>query len=321
MCPASTALTEPLPGTVHFLDADLSKPHFGLSNQTYLKLLNEVTIVIHNAWQVNFNLSIDSFVGQIRGVQQIIEFSAFSRFGARLFFISSISAVTGRPGVVPEYVYKDWQTAGTTGYGESKLVAERMLSTAAEEAEIPVVICRIGQVAGPTTKSGVWPRQEWLPSLIASSKYMGKLPMSLNRMEVIDWIPVDLLGKSIVELAVHPANPQSNGAVVYHTVNPQQTTWEALLPTVTRCLDSTGKMEVVPLDAWVRALRDSARKTDDLSANSAVKLIEFYEGLSADNIKQTQLDTEKAVQASATLGSLGPVHEAWMENWIRQWAS
>ncbi|KAH7009835.1 hypothetical protein EDB80DRAFT_713952 [Ilyonectria destructans] len=80
------------------------------------------------------------------------------------------------------------------GYGQSKFVSERLLDTAARETDIPCIICRVGQIAGPTTAAGMWLKQEWLPSLIASSKYLGKLPESLGHIDTVNWIPVDLLG-------------------------------------------------------------------------------------------------------------------------------
>ncbi|RYP40604.1 hypothetical protein DL767_001604 [Monosporascus sp. MG133] len=129
-------------------------------------------------------------------------------FGAQLFVLSSISAVAnycvtaGRTNDdgIPERIFKDWRVPQATGYGQSKFVSERLLDAASREANIPAVVCRLGQVAGPTTAAGIWLKKEWLPGLIAGSKYLGKLPASLGRMEAIDWIPVDVLGQCIVEL-------------------------------------------------------------------------------------------------------------------------
>ncbi|KAH9983958.1 hypothetical protein F4779DRAFT_612381, partial [Xylariaceae sp. FL0662B] len=161
---------------VEFFDTDISKAYFGLPMEDYQTLLHEVTTVIHNAWRVDFNLSVDSFTSHIGFTWRFTDFSAQSRYNARLFFISSIGAVSGQAGEVPEQVYDTWCTPEQNGYGESKFVSERLLHTAAREADIPTVICRVGQVAGPTKEAGMWPKQEWLPSLIASSKYLGKLP-------------------------------------------------------------------------------------------------------------------------------------------------
>jgi thioester reductase-like protein len=99
-----------------------------------------------------------------------------------------------------------------------------LLDTAAREAGIPAIIYHVRKIAGLTTTAGVWPKQEWLPSLITSSKYLGKLPGSLGRAEAIDWIHVDLLGQIMVELATHPSQEHQAGATVYHATNPQNTT-------------------------------------------------------------------------------------------------
>jgi hypothetical protein len=36
--------------------------------------------------------------------------------------------------------------------------------------------------------------------MVASSKYLGVLPESLGNMEVVDWIPVDVLSEVMTEL-------------------------------------------------------------------------------------------------------------------------
>ncbi|RYP90635.1 hypothetical protein DL770_003236 [Monosporascus sp. CRB-9-2] len=89
-----------------------------------------------------------------------------------------------------------------------KLLSEprRHRPAASRDANIPAIVCRLGQVAGPTTAVGIWLKREWLPSVIASSKYLGKLLASQGRMETIDWIPVNMLGQCIVELATTIGN-------------------------------------------------------------------------------------------------------------------
>ncbi|KAF7889999.1 uncharacterized protein EAF02_002414 [Botrytis sinoallii] len=66
----------------------------GIKLDQYKELLNEVTHIIHNAWQVDFNLSFSQMgVMHIRRVRQLIDFSAHSRYGASIHFISSVSTV------------------------------------------------------------------------------------------------------------------------------------------------------------------------------------------------------------------------------------
>ncbi|CAM1502330.1 Fc.00g043140.m01.CDS01 [Cosmosporella sp. VM-42] len=308
---------QPVSQKVTCLDADLSKPYFGLSLEEHKKLLGEVTNIVHNAWRVDFNLSIDSFASHIRIARQFVDFSAQSNFNAQLFFMSSIGAISQKPGEVPEKIFEDWDVPQPIGYGQSKFVVERLLDTAVKQAGIAATICRVGQVAGPTTAAGIWPKQEWLPSLIASSKYLGKLPATLGQMEMVDWVPVDVLSESIIEMAIKSAGKQTNGATVFHAVNPQRTTWSKLLPTVNKCLEG---LETVPLDLWVDAVRQSSPKGTSERRNPATKILGFYESLVRDSANPILLDTRNTIGVSHTLASLGPVQDKWMENWITQWA-
>ena len=323
---------------VEVLDSNLVESYFGLTTDKYKKLLKEVTTVIHNAWKVDFNLSIDSFTTQVDGTRHMVDFSAHSRLGARIFFVSSISSVSNANGhsaggvgaEIPEKTYEDLWVPQPMGYGQSKFTAERLLNAAAQIADVPAVICRVGQIAGPTGEAGVWPKQEWLPSLIASSKYLGKLPVSLGQMDTVDWIPVDVLARGLLELALGPTNPPGScaadgpsGAAVYHAVNPQRTSWPKLVQTVAATLDQQNpehKIELVPLKAWVEALRESASKIEDIPLNPAVKLLDFFQGMSSRVERKLLLDTRRTVASSKTLATVGPIREAWMANWVRQWA-
>lgn len=314
---------------IQYLDGDVTKARFGLSTENYTALLKDVTDVILNAWPVDFNLALESFAGHLGAVRRFIDFSSHSASGARLFFVSSISSVGGlldNSQSLSETVPtdEDWSAPEPIGYGQSKFVAEKLLHAAAKETGVSVTICRVGQVAGPTTETGIWPRKEWLPSLVASSKRLGKLPESLGRLEVVDWVPVDVLGEVVSQLATHaPSEEASNasGAAVYHVANPAHTAWAHLLPTVVEVLGRGGQMDIVSLDAWVKALQESALEAtaDDLKNNPALMLLDFFEGLAGDVGKQGFLATDRAVSASKTLAASKAVSKEWLEGWLRQW--
>lgn len=311
-----------LPSKVTCIEGDLSKDYFGLTAKDYKTLLSSVGVIIHSAWLLNFTAPLESFTPFIHSTRKLVDFSAHSRFGARVFFVSSFSSVAKYHTVypsrekVPEDIIEDWRVAHDTPYGQSKFVSERVLDAAAKVAGVPTAVCRVGQIAGPTTAAGMWPKQEWLPSLIASSKYLGKLPGSLGKLERVDWIPVDLLGSTIVELALASHNHPS-GAVVYHTVNPKATAWAELVPVVLATLGGTSNVEVVSLEAWLETLRDSESKTADIAVNPALKLIDFFQDLS--NGAAPVLETKRTASSSPSLAGLSSVQPAWMENWLRQW--
>jgi len=179
---------------VEFLQASFGEPQFGLDEAKYLELLDSVDTIVHNAWKVDFNHSVESFEDtHISGVRRFVDFSLKSRFRAHIHFVSSISTVgswTAKMGsVVPEIPMEDSSVVLSQGYGESKHVSERICLEASRRSRVPTTVHRVGQIAGPTTSSGEWNRHEWLPTIIATSKAMGKIPNRLGSMPV-DWVPV-----------------------------------------------------------------------------------------------------------------------------------
>ena len=307
------------PEKIAYLDANLSEPALGLAQDEYKKLLGEVTNVVHNAWQVDWNLPLDAFYGHIQAVKRLVDFSVHSQSGAPIFFVSSVGAVVGLSGPVEERIYAEWTAPEEMGYAQSKFVAERLLDTAARQSGVPVAVCRVGQVAGPTTQSGSWPQQEWLPSLVFSSAHLGKLSSSLGRMDSVDWVPVDILSQAIVELAKAPLPGGSGdaGATVYHAANPNRTSWSSLLPSIQKALGSAA--EVVSLPDWVASLRESSSESEDLAKNPATKITEFYEALGKGQENPPSLEIKNTLAASPTLASLQPIDAGMVENWLRQW--
>ena len=123
-----------------------------------------------NQWQVDFNLSLESFEPHVAGVRNLIDLSRQSSRKPPILFTSSVSTLghwpAKHPGEkVPERAFHDFGIPMPMGYGESKYVAERLLELAAEEFGVSAAICRVGQLAGPVKKGGMWSKQEWLPSV------------------------------------------------------------------------------------------------------------------------------------------------------------
>jgi nucleoside-diphosphate-sugar epimerase len=178
---------------VEFLKASFGAEKFGLEDAKYAEMLISVDTVIHNAWKVDFNQSVWSFEDtHIRGVRHFIDFSLRSAHHAHLHFVSSVATIGAwapkhGPAVTEEPV-EDPDVTIPQGYGESKHVAERLCLTASRQSGVPTTILRVGQIAGPTTANGEWNRQEWLPTIIATSKATGRIPNTLAGS--VNWIPV-----------------------------------------------------------------------------------------------------------------------------------
>ncbi|KAK2612056.1 hypothetical protein QQS21_001905 [Conoideocrella luteorostrata] len=346
---------------VEFLRTDLSQPRFGLEEKTYSELLQQTTHIIHNQWPVNYNWDITSFEPHVRGVRNLADFSRESKHNSALLFVSSMATISHiqRDGPVPE-TKNDSLTPAVDGYGASKFVSELILDDLVAKLGVNASICRVGQISGPVLRGGEkgqWQKHNWIPTLIASSKYLGVLPSSLGPMDRLDWIPVDLLADILVELvgaagsssssekvaeANHAdsvgvvATPKINGnstaavadadthsPVYYHAVNPNAVEWASLVPAVVKHLG--GPIKVVSWAEWMGALRVSARgvaTTTSLTHNPALKLMDFFESLDKDVVegkKWPEFGTEMTQKRCQALAALKPVSKEWMECWLEQW--
>ena len=307
---------------IEFLQVDFGLFQFGLSPSKFNELTDSVDIIIHNAWKVDFNHSLESFEEHhIRSVRSVIDWIIPSSRSPRIFFVSSISSVGNWAAVysakepIPETPLDDYLVAQEMGYGESKHVSERILGITSSRSSVPVSILRVGQIAGPlASKSGAWPKDEWLPSLVQTSKSLSLIPDSLPP---IDWIPVDSLASIILEIITHPeTHPTYNTAKVYNLVNPHLVPWSTVIPSLQSYLGASAK--VVPLADWVAKLKsiDGKNKQAELAEKPALKILGFFEEL--QKVEPLKFETENGQEASKTMREMGPVKGEWMDEWLRQ---
>lgn len=315
---------------VTFLHADLSQEHFGLDPDLIVKIKSSATDIIHNAWPVNFNIPLSTFHPNIKGIINLIELAATATHKPSLMFLSSLSSVGNFKGDVPESVINDVTASLPMGYSESKFIAESLLAYAADKfPNLPIIIARVGQIAGPVSTKGIWNKHEWFPSLVLSSIHLGIIPESLDSTDhsEIDWVPIDLVADILVELAFNAKSDQIAGAKVYHPVNPVLVSWKSLLPTIVATATSgqQNTMTSVPFAKWIERVRKDAEDLHSkinfeemLEKNPAIKLLSFYEGL-AKGRGTSILESKRTVQASDKLRGLQGIEKAWVEKWVRGW--
>lgn len=318
------------------------------------KLRSSVTLVIHNAWPVNFKVSSQSFRPQFERLVNLIDFVVTASMSPHPLLISSFSSVMFDRGDsirIPEQVIYAESTIGPNRYAESKYVAELLLDYAAQKLAITTSLARIGQVAGAAHHAGLWPKTEWFPGLIQSSLHVGALPVSLGAtFGRIDWVPMDILADVLVEIALsefqgtenegrlaHAGNIEMarSHSCVYHPLHPHPVMWKALRGIVAEELSSFSvhPLEIISLDSWLARVRQGAHRTSDSSqswtekdldasllVNPAVKLLDFFEEvLGAQDQKGNVLEIEKTLEVSPKLRRLPEYKVEWMQKWIRDW--
>lgn len=333
---------------VTFITADLSAPNFGIEKSLLEEISSTVTEILHNAWPVDFNKTLQSFQSSLDGVKALISFAAGAKLEPSLLFISSISSVINlqitsqNRALVPEEVIKEPSCAANMGYGESKYVAERMLDHACHKLNINGGILRVGQISGTAENPRGWNRNEWFPSLALSSKHIGALPESLGAtsdshlagpMGEVDWIPIDRLAEVVAELSssLKVSGPHHE-LQVFHAVNPHIVSWSELLPVVQHALGQSGEgIRTVPYSDWVDLLQsasDSSASSQEpaiaeetVFRNPGIKLLDFYESLLDTNGSKllARLDITKTSKSSKSLSGLEPVSAEWLKGWIEGW--
>jgi thioester reductase-like protein/acyl-CoA synthetase (AMP-forming)/AMP-acid ligase II len=321
-------------GRVRFLSGDPALPQFGLDDEIFAEMHKSVTQIIHNAWPVDFNQSLRSFTGSLDGVVGLIEFADRSQTQVTIQFVSSIAAVGAPPerSVMIEEAVTDAQVPVPMGYGQSKHVAEKLLSYASSALGIRTIIARVGQISGDACRKRGWNRREWFPSLVVSSLHIRALPETLGCAEDgkgVKWIPVDSTARILQELSDVPARPGINDT--FHVVHPRPVAWANLLPIVRSTLDKAisenggSQMDVVGYEEWFKRLEATfdadATQSEALSNNPAAKLLSFFESLLSKEDLTGIFDVSHSMASSSTMQSLESVDsdclEAWVSGWIR----
>lgn len=312
--------------------SDLSKPDFGLGASKLVQLRSSLTLVIHSAWAVNFNISVESFEDQhIKAVPNFINLCQSTTHGsaARFYFCSSVSSTGGtpRPGTVPETPVRDIAHVQGTGYAQSKYVTEQIVRNAMKDAGANARVLRIGQLVGDS-KVGEWNTTEGIPLMIQTAVTLGALPQLdevsqfhshllsplwiLTTDQEMTWLPVDYAARIILDVCKPDCavTRASDPDLVYHVLNPARFHWTRdMLP----ALSEAGlQFESLPTDQWMDRLRNSDR---DPKKNPPIKLLDWFEskyGSAASTKPKGPLEylTKETGKDSVSLGQIPSVTDS-----------
>lgn len=337
---ALTARTRDLPNILSKktipLIGDLSEANFNLPVEVFKEIRQEVTHIIHFAWNVNFALPVSAFATQIQEVRNLVALSLSSPFEQppQVMFSSSVGAAMATPTStsfvsIPEATISNLRHASPTGYARSKLVAEHILQIAAEKYGARTTVLRVGQIIpAPRTGSQLWNPTEMIPLIIRSALAIGVLPdiPGPSSRDACPWIDVETLAKTVVDIAgLSPSStpvPVKNNPV-YNLVSPVTVSWKTeFLPALRRAgLD----FEIVAWGTWLEKLRDDHNDAED---NPSRRLLGFWDGMGdqgsvgANKGGGVVFETAKARERSASLRDVGKVVDGeYVKDLLGAWRS
>ncbi|EXJ82474.1 hypothetical protein A1O3_06287 [Capronia epimyces CBS 606.96] len=297
------------------LPSDLSNSvNLGLEEDTFSQLKKSVTAVIHCAWSVNFNWSLESFEKScIAATRNLLDLclSVEGPNPASFAFCSSVSTVSRTPGNwAREALPESLSHAHNIGYAQSKLVTENIVVRAAQETGMAARVLRSGQIVADTTH-GIWNASDAMPMILQCAKTIKALP---RLDDILSWTPVDVMAASFVELSLAPVVDSP----VLNVTNATLNHWtQDLLP----LLREAGlEFEELPKQAWVRRLRES---NQDPEANPPVKLLEFFtQKYDHDHPSRTLLyETKSARTASPSLANARGLNRDFTSRFVKYFVS
>ncbi|KAJ7918788.1 L-aminoadipate-semialdehyde dehydrogenase [Mycena leptocephala] len=295
-----TARKLPLPGDkLVSYAANANAPLLGLTESEYNAVREEVTDVIHNAWPVNFVLSLESYDEHVGGAVNLINLCLASSYAepAAFFFSSSISCRQGAPDATcTEDFASTPSTAAGTGYARSKWVVEKLCQRAAASSGVPVGVLRIGQMVGDSV-TGVWNETEGKAPIFSSSFLVHGLYSHPS------WLPVDYAGKGVAEVVLSLIPP-----------SPPTASWDDILA----ALKVAGlEFETVDRTEWVQRL---ARSDSDGAKNPTIKLLPFFQMRYGKAYRQPMLFlTDKTAQAAPSIRASPPISPDLVSKWVAHW--
>lgn len=291
---------------LEFIQVSFGEKHFGIQTEKFNQLVDSIDVVIHNAWQVDFNRNLSSFESpHVVGVRTLIDWSLNSPRNMHIVFVSSVSTVAQWPGFRPTVTGNEKVSDGVgeshdmvnmdarpnevykasvpelpptfaripakqLGYAQSKYTAEYLLTEAAVTRNVRTTILRPGEISNARATPGpIGSSNDWFALLLLSSKHMKMIPETVTRTATVDFMPVDELADIIGDIVQASfKSPSRETANVFNLVNPNTIHFTDLIPVIEHHFAEAGVdgSDVVPLSKWVEALKQRATGDSDEEA-------------------------------------------------------
>ncbi|KAF2109008.1 male sterility protein-domain-containing protein [Lophiotrema nucula] len=303
---------------IRIVQATLSDANLGLADGLYHQIAGEVDLILHVAWTVNFRLKLRSFAkDNIAGVTNLMNLAIRHPRGRTPRFVycsSTAAAINADPdgaNCIPEEILNSPSSASPLGYSQSKWVAEQICLKAHQNTALRgrVAVIRVGQLSGDSV-TGIWNTKEAWPMMLSTMKLIGSLPDLGN--ETLDWLPVDIAAKALLEAAQDLGQEQDN-IRVYHVLNKHQyPTWTQML----QWLKKSEQFDIVEPREWVRRLEEN-QHTDHPSLKLLGLWKEAYCNATHETKPQSRFSMTETKERVPVLRHVPPVDEEYMMKiWI-----
>ncbi|KAJ7689673.1 acetyl-CoA synthetase-like protein [Mycena rosella] len=308
-----------------FIEGQVDQTNLGLKPDLYEEIRRSVTLIIHNAWTVDFNHPLASFEPHILGTRHLIDLALSSAHSPRFLFTSSVSSAQlwdYTRGPCPEDVLSETSLA-MTGYGQSKYVIEQILA----HSGLNATCLRVGQVCGALPK-GAWPTRDWLPIIVKTCITLGCLPLANG---IVSWIDFETVARAIIDVAFTPLQNSERLPSVLNLVHPRPVSWNFAMKSIRDALlkESNGSndLRLVEFSNWYKELQageaGGAYAKESLPALKLLELVRYLanssRGPSDSEFGGSNFSVAKMRAVSPAVDDVGSITEEQVKAWVNYW--
>ncbi|NIF50917.1 thioester reductase domain-containing protein [Burkholderia sp. Ax-1724] len=227
---------------------DLALPRLGMSDQVFSNLASDIDAIYHNGALVNFVYPYSSLKQvNVMATQDVLRLASLHKTKP-VHYVSTVGTLNRFAETIPEVLAVPLHDRLTSGYEQSKWVAEQMLAIAAQRG-LPVSVYRPSRIVGHS-RSGRMNVDDLFCRLIKGIVLFGKAPRDTG---FDNMLPVDVVSRLIVRTSMHPA---VHGKAI-HVVNPQWNSMDALVDFI----EGEGfAIERMDYESWLEALTAHVRR-------------------------------------------------------------
>lgn len=214
----SESTTGKIMNQIQIIDGDLEKEQFGLPEEKYRQLIENIDSILHCAADVrHYGVRNSNYQTNVEGTKRLLKL-AESRKGITLHYISTTSignelSYSAEQSCIYEERFQKGESI-ENNYLQSKYISECMLYDAIDEG-VPICIYRVGNLVG-SSKTGIFQSNIETNAFYNFLKGMIYLKAAPDDRSPIDLTPIDYCSEAVTALVLG----QRTYGYIYHICNP-----------------------------------------------------------------------------------------------------
>jgi thioester reductase-like protein len=206
------------------LAGELSKPRFGLSERQFSELAEKIDVIYYSAGRVN---PVDCYEimkpTNVQGTVEVLRLAGLITTKP-VHYISTLAIFSNSYNELERHLTETelpiWDDGLTSGYSQSKWVAEQLMMTAKTRG-LPVCIYRPDIVLGHNQTGTITPDGCFLLNVLFACIEYGKFP-AIDTL--INFMPVNYVSQAVIYLS----QQQDSYGKTFHLDNPLPISWQNL---------------------------------------------------------------------------------------------